>query len=314
MKKPMNKPVKLSMMKIAAALLLFLILTIAVTGPAYLSLETTAFYAGMPSVYAAGSGAASDAWASPRPEAVIDEPGLLTDQERETLISRARAVAEQYRFDVAVLVVESIGNADSYDKTVEFYRDGGYGYGEEHSGILLMLSDGERDFAFFSTGSGNTIFTEYGHLKLEEMFLPSLRQDEYFEAFSAFINGCEETLRFAAEHNGTPLDKNNDPSPIKKKLTMGAILFNIIACVLVPVGIAALFCSSAKSKMKTAKLQRAAQVYIPEGGFNLQRSDDVFINRTETRTKIQPRSSSSSGGGSSSSRSGGGGSGRSGKY
>ncbi|HHX62114.1 MAG TPA: TPM domain-containing protein, partial [Epulopiscium sp.] len=46
------------------------------------------------------------------------------------------------------------------------------------------------------------------------------------------------------------------------------------------------------SQMKTAVSQRAADSYIPSGGFNLTMQADQFLYRTEIRTKIEKDSSS----------------------
>ena len=249
---------------------------------------------------------------APHPASIIDHAGLLTAQEKEKLEQKARAVAEKYEHDVAILVVDSIGDAEPYDTVADRYWKDGYGYGSDHSGILLLLSMKERKFAFICIGEAERITTrDYGQIKLEGFFLPSFKENRFVEGFEGFIDGCEEIFRYATEHNGTPMSKKNDPAPLKKKLTGTDIFFNFIVCFLIPIGIAFLFCSSAKSKMKTARLQRAAQVYIPTGGFELQRSEDVFLYKTETREKIESSSSSSGG---SSSHSGGGGSGRSGSF
>ena len=66
--------------------------------------------------------------------------------------------------------------------------------------------------------------------------------------------------------------------------------------ILVPLLIALIVCSVWRSKMKTAKLARAADNYIPQGGFNLTERNDIFLYRTTTRRRIESSSSSSGGG------------------
>ena len=68
----------------------------------------------------------------------------------------------------------------------------------------------------------------------------------------------------------------------------------ILVCILIllPLAIAFGICMFWRSKMKTAKIARQADNYIPAGGFNLTRSSDIFLYRTTTRTKIQSSSSS----------------------
>ena len=294
--------------KTGIVLAVSLVLTMVFTGAPIMCSQGSRLLFGS-AVFAAGEESAGEEAEPARPEAVIDEAGVLSASERETLSERARSVAERYQCDVAILAVQSIDGADPYKVATDHYWSDGYGYGEKSSGVLLLFSRNDREFAFFCVGDGEKFITpKYGQLKLEGMFLPSFRENRFYEGFAAFIDGCEEIIGFAVENGGKPLTAKNDPNPMPGDAK--DTIFNLIVCVLIPVGIAFLFCSSARSKMKTAKRQRAAQVYIPKGGFELLRSDDVFLHKTETRQKIE--SSSSSGG--SSSRSGGGGSGRSGSF
>ena len=292
--------------KTGIVLVMSLVLTMVFAGASILCLQGSRLPFGS-AVFAAGAESTGEAAEPARPEAVIDEAGVLSASELAALSERARSVAERYQCDVAIIAVQSIGDADPYKVAVDHYWNDGYGYGEDSSGVLLLFSRNERKFAFFCVGNGERYITpKYGQVKLEGLFLPSFRENLFYEGFAAFIDGCEEIIGYAEEHGGKPLTEKNDPNPMPKEAK--DTIFNFIVCVLIPVGIAFLFCSSARSKMKTAKRQRAAQVYIPKGGFELQHSEDVFLHKTETRQKIE----SSSGG--SSSRSGGGGSGRSGSF
>ena len=72
---------------------------------------------------------------------------------------------------------------------------------------------------------------------------------------------------------------------------------NLAIIVVVPLLIALIVCTIMKSKMKTARIARTADNYIPQGGFNLVEQTDVFLYRTTTRQRIEQNTSSSSGGG-----------------
>ena len=69
----------------------------------------------------------------------------------------------------------------------------------------------------------------------------------------------------------------------------------LFVVILVPLVIALLICLFWRSKMKTARIARTADNYIPANGFILTVQMDTFMYRTTTRIKIQQ--SSSSGGG-----------------
>ena len=72
-------------------------------------------------------------------------------------------------------------------------------------------------------------------------------------------------------------------------------------------------CTSFRAQMKTAHERTTAEEYVVPGSATLRIRDDRFLNRTETRTRINSNSGSSGRGGFSSGG-GGGFSGHSGKF
>ncbi len=67
----------------------------------------------------------------------------------------------------------------------------------------------------------------------------------------------------------------------------GSIAFQLGVTVLVPLAIAGIVCGVWRGQMKTAKLQRAADSYIPKDGFKLTGKTDQYLYRTVTRRKIK---------------------------
>ena len=63
-------------------------------------------------------------------------------------------------------------------------------------------------------------------------------------------------------------------------------LANLAIIVLVPMLISLIVCLVWKSKMKTAKIAKTADQYIPEGGFNLTAREDTFLYRTTSRVRV----------------------------
>ena len=98
----------------------------------------------------------------------------------------------------------------------------------------------------------------------------------------------------ASAANGSSADSSNK--------TIVLVVLAVVAFL-----IALLICLAWRSKMKTAKIARSADNYIPDGGFKLTGHGDIFLYRTVTRTKIEKASSSSSSGGRPGGRPGGGG-------
>ena len=218
---------------------------------------------------------------------VADYAGVLTDSELSRLNTQAESASAEFGCDVAIVVVN---NTEGYEISYYaglVYDSLGYGYGPDGSIIMLLVSMGDREYFIWAYGYGNTAFTDYGKARLEEAFLPALSNGDYYSSFSSFISTCETYLKHA--RGGTPVDVGNDQVAESSSP-------NIFLIVVLPIIVALLYCIGALRKMKTAVPQRAARNYIPEGGFNLTGKQDVFVNRTETREKINTNTSSSSGG------------------
>ena len=159
-----------------------------------------------------------------------------------------------------------------------------------------------RDYDFGVWGFADTAFTEYGKdVILNKNILPLLGKDDYYGAFTAYLDKTEEIFLSASE--GVPFDRGNDPAERTKDF-----IIRFVSVILISLAGSLGICLYWRSKMKTAKPAQKANKYIPEGGFVLTKKQDQFLYRTETRTKIETSSSSSG-----SVRSGGG-SHRSGKF
>ena len=66
----------------------------------------------------------------------------------------------------------------------------------------------------------------------------------------------------------------------------------IIIAIIVSVIISLIICFIWRSKIKTAKIARTADNYIPQNGFILAVQADTFLYRTTSRRKIERSSSS----------------------
>lgn len=237
---------------------------------------------------------------------VTDSALLLTDAEWEELIARAEEISDEFGCDVAIVTLDEMDDDDgAYNWAWWIFEEYNLGYGAEKSGVMLFMSMAERDYALIAQGYGNTAFTDYGKdVMLDDHILPLLGEDQYYEAFAAYLDQSEIYLRMA--RSGTPFDVDTDPARQRS-----GFLVKMILVILLPLLIAMIVCSQWKSKHKSAVLGREASQYIADGSFRLAVADDRFLYRTETRRVIESKSSSSGGGTTTDSR---GRSGRSGKF
>ena len=239
---------------------------------------------------------------------IHDEAAFLTRNEQLRLEERAAAMSEKYKCEIRIITVDNMaeyGFADPELFSYHIYTEYNLGYGPGRDCVILLLSNYNRDYDFRVWGEhGKAVFTFYGIDNiLDQYILPELRRDNYYRAFSAYLDRAELYFEMAAD--GAPFDKDSDPDKGIGTFTKFLII------VLVPALVAGTVCTIWKNQMTTAIIAKTANNYIPDGGFTLTEKEDRFLFRTTTRIKIESSSGSSSRGAGSGS---GGSSGRSGRY
>lgn len=216
---------------------------------------------------------------------VTDGAGLLTEDERVELNDKAKEASERYDCDIMIITVDDKGDAHIEDYAQTIYDQYDLGYGEDRSGIMLIISMAERDYDIMAHGYGNVAFTDYGKDRLADMFLPGLYMGDYYSSFNVFIETCNSYLESA--RFGEPIDIRTDPDSKKKT---GRIVLAIV-----PFIIALLTVVVQSSKMKTAKIKLRANEYITDEGLKLTGREDIFLYRNVIRTKREKAKSSSGG-------------------
>jgi uncharacterized protein len=224
--------------------------------------------------------------ASEPPLYVIDDADVLNDDEETALQARLDDLSKRAECHVIILTVEGIGDSDPWEYAKTYFRMNGYGWGEDDSGILLLLSMEERDWAVYTYGKAYDEFDGSALDTLENEMLPYFGENNYFAGFNAYADVVEDTLIYHFN--------------FLFYLSIAAVIGIILAFITV---------SAMKSQLKSVRTGRTATDYVRSGSFNLTRSLDIYLYRNITRVRRSNESSSPSRGGSRSS-----GGGRSGKF
>ena len=94
-------------------------------------------------------------------KAVVDMAGILTLSEQQEIAARFTEFSENEKTDAAVVLVPETGDLTAEAFADDFFDYGGYGYGEDRDGILLLIvtgyGDGSRREAHISTSGKRTI-------------------------------------------------------------------------------------------------------------------------------------------------------------
>ena len=218
---------------------------------------------------------------------LYDGADFLTEQEEAMLEERLKEVSETYLVEVLIATVEDTGG-HSVDSYVEMYYDhGGYGYGENKDGVLLLLSMAERDYRILSNGLGASAISNDDIDYIGDNIVPYLSDGDYADGFSRFIDECEYEIN--GEINGFPFEFG----------------VNLIIALVVGFGVALIVTLIMKAQLKSVRSASGANDYVKAGSLNITQSQDLFLYHTVS--KVKRETSSSSGGSSGSSRNVGGG-------
>lgn len=251
---------------------------------------------------------------------IYDAAGVLTSSEYDTLEARAAEISGEYDCAVYIVTVEDhteYGSGDVRAVAEAIYTESGFGLGADGSGVMLLLSMEDRDYALIARGYGNTVFTDYGKERLEDEFLDDFRRDGWYQGFADYIS-----------YSGTMLEqaRNGEPPDVYSAGRGGSVSFSgglrerlgvfgvILVVVIVPALIALIVCSIAKRNMKSVKKAEKADFFAVPGSMELRISEDRFSHVTETRVKVESDSDRDHGGGGGTSVDSSGFSGRSGKF
>lgn len=217
---------------------------------------------------------------------VQDLADLLTDSEENALTDKLDRLCPKLKMDIVIMTADTLDGQSIVAYADDTFDYGGFGYGEDKDGLLLLISMEDRNWYISTHGYGITAFTDAGIQYIGQEMKEDLSTGNYAAAFDTFTMLCNEFVLKARA--GNPYDTHNLP---REPLSLIWIPISIA----VGTALSFLIVGSMKAKLKTVRFQAAASSYIKEGSLNITESRDMFLYHTVTRTERQ-KSSSSSGG------------------
>jgi len=218
---------------------------------------------------------------------VIDYADLISDDEEEYLAYRIYDIQNTYDSALVILTIDSTGTRSAMEYADDFYDYNGYGMGEKHNGIIMLISMENRDVWFGTTGSAIKTFSDDDIDDLVYDCSYYLSDGNYYAAFEKYVDECEAELK--REYEASIF------TPKKFYICLA------IGCVL-----GALVLLGFWLQLITVSPKDSASDYS-SGGFKLTNKSDTFIRSTISKTKIEKESGSSTHSGSSGTSHGGGG-------
>lgn len=232
---------------------------------------------------------------------VIDNAGLLLREEETSLEEKAQTLRQEYAMDVVILTVESLDGAIPQDYADDYFDDNGYGYGDDRSGVLLLLAMEERDWYISTSGDAIYALTDYGIQQSMQLPLTFFSHDGYYLGFDTWLDALP--TYFDAYQKGAPIDGYADYSGnyyhgdresvvhYKKNRSPSIILSIVIGLAAAGLGVLGM-----RAAMNTKRQQHGAGDYLDDYHLRTQRDFFLYSNLSKT---ARPTESSGSGGGSS---------------
>lgn len=220
---------------------------------------------------------------------MVDEAGLLTEEQVQKLNEKLDAMADTYWVDLAIITVPSLEGEYAMNYAMDYYNRHGYGFGPDDDGALFLLCPAERDYAFVTHNYGRYAIPDgEGNDRLLRDVLKKLGDDRYYEAFDKLAD--EAAIFFKRARNGDPYD-GGTLQPEKNR-AVGTPLLGILSGLGGGFGIV----SAEKHKLKNVRAKISAANYALMDTRQLYRQSDRLVD-TQTRVVARPKQTSSSGGG-----------------
>lgn len=221
-------------------------------------------------------------------KSVIDDAGLIKASDEKELDKKIKNIQKD-KFAVVILTVKSLDGKSAQDYADDYYDNNDYGLDNEKSGVLFLVSKGDRKYHISTKGAGIKAFTDYGIGRIKEEIKPYLSDGDYFDACDEFLNITKDFVK--AYKDGTPYDTDN---PYNEEIDY--VILEVIALVIAFV-IALISVDIMRLRMNTAKPKGTAMEYIKKGSFKLTSEKDIFMYSTVTKT-AKPKDNDNSAGGS----------------
>ena len=252
---------------------------------------------------------------------IVDNAALLDETQEAALTEKMAKILEDYRFETYIVTLDEYYMYDDAEEDADaLYDNSGCGYGENRDGILYYFRPTDKYYAVTTAGCGEFVFDDHGLDRLDEEMLDHLREADYYAAFDAYLDVCEEMLIRAEEdaaYYGVSdfHDMSYDSMEAYNEEYYGDYDYDsgygvtrgggfhvpvggLIGAVIIAFVLSLCMTSSKKKQMNTAIASSDADASMTRDSLCVAYAKDIFLFSNVTKTPIpREQSSSRSGGG-----------------
>ena len=221
---------------------------------------------------------------------VVDQADILTSQEEQAIGNRIEEMSEKWKQDFVVVTTYDAEGKDSEEYADDYYDDHGY----QENGILYLVDLDNSNVWISTSGSMIRFLTDSRIDRVIDAGYSQLKSQNYGEGFLAMLDQTDTYMEAGILDNQYTYDVETGKVNRHYGLTAG----EIIVALLVGLACGGIFFGviNARYKMRTGTY---TYPFREKGKIQLIRRDDIFVNQTVTRRRIE-RNPPSGGGGRSS--------------
>lgn len=222
---------------------------------------------------------------------VVDDAGLLTQQEILSLESKIAALEAEYAMDVVILTVPTLDGRTAKEYADSYYDTMGYA----GDGILFLLAMNEREWYISTCGNAISLISDGEIDDLGEAALPGLKGGDYYDAFMSWLDalpqvltagGTEDPGSYSDTASYDDIASYDDSVPIEYYVHMA--LSSLIISLLIGAAVGAVVILIMRGAMNTKRKQSAASDYLDRDSYQLYVCQDLFLYSSVSRTRREP--------------------------
>lgn len=210
------------------------------------------------------------------PLPLLDQADLLSRDEESLLNARLGEYSIIYDAQICIVTVTSTEGMGADRYVNHLYDSMGFGLGQDHSGILLLVCMEEQEFRILSNGTANAAIGDWEIEKISDAIFSDISSGNYAAAFQEFIDQCDYYLD--GYINGFPFDWGQN---LVIALVIGLVAGLITAFAL-------------KAQLKSVRRQHQADAYVKSGSMQVTTHSDLYLYRNISRVRKQNNNSSGS--------------------
>ena len=221
---------------------------------------------------------------------IYDYAELLTEEQEKDLALKAKDILAKHNVDIAIVTANTTNGLSSMEYADDFYDYNPFGYGDDASGLIMLINMEEREVWISTTGKAIKIFTDSKIDSLLDTVYNGLSQGNYYKAGNDFLS---ESGRYIEKWEIS--QKPPEPlKPLREEFGIIGVLFGSLFLGFGAGGfiVFILFIFSKKS------ISGKPHISTYQDNFQLTGRRDNFLSTNTTQTAIpkpDPNRSSSSG-------------------